>query len=127
MRAARRRAVASQLKLARVREEQLRELAATGAGSRFDYEQAQTDVANLKAQLDAATASESQVREKLAAKTDSGDQDEIANVKAQIAARRGAARRTRVGGSNRPSIARPRTAPSSRSRCGRVRWPCRCR
>jgi multidrug resistance efflux pump len=77
--------VASQLKLARVREEQLRQLAATGAGSRFDYEQAQTDVANLKGQLDAATASESQVREKLAARTDAGDQDEIANVKAQIA------------------------------------------
>src|SRR5262245_216636 len=78
--------VASQLKLARVREDQLRQLASTGAGSRFDYEQAQTDVANLKAQLDAATASESQVREKLAAKTQSGDLDQIANAKAQIAA-----------------------------------------
>jgi multidrug resistance efflux pump len=78
--------IASQLKLARVREEQLRQLAATGAGSRFDYEQAQTDVVNLKAQLDSATASESQVREKLAAKTESGDLDEIANAKAQIAA-----------------------------------------
>jgi multidrug resistance efflux pump len=77
--------IASQLKLARVREEQLRQLAATGAGSRFDYEQAQTDVVNLKAQLDSATASESQVREKLAAKTESGDLDEIANAKAQIA------------------------------------------
>src|SRR5262245_3402362 len=62
-------AVASQLKLARVREDQLRQLAATGAGSKFDYEQAQTNVANLEAQLAAATASESQVREKLAAKT----------------------------------------------------------
>jgi multidrug resistance efflux pump len=78
-------AIASQLKLAQMREEQLRELAATGAGSRFDYEQAQAEAASLKAQLDAATASESQVREKLAAKTDSGDLDEIANVKAQIA------------------------------------------
>jgi multidrug resistance efflux pump len=78
--------IASQLKLAHMREEQSRQLAATGAGSRFDYEQAQTDVMNLQAQLDAATASESQVREKLAAKTDSGDLDEIANAKAQIAA-----------------------------------------
>ena len=77
--------VASQLKLAQVREEQLRQLAETGAGSRFDYEQAQTNVVNLKAQLDAATATESQARAKLAAKTDTGDQDEIANVKAQIA------------------------------------------
>ncbi|HEX2493653.1 MAG TPA: HlyD family secretion protein [Steroidobacter sp.] len=78
-------AVASKLKLARMRLEQLKELAATGAGNQFDYEQAQTDVANLKAELDAAEASESQVREKLAAKTESGEQDEIANVKAQIA------------------------------------------
>jgi len=78
--------VASQLKLARVREDQSRRLAATGAGSQFDYEQAQTDVANLTAQLAAATASESQVREKLAAKTDSGDLDQVANAKAQIAA-----------------------------------------
>ena len=77
-------AVASQLKLARVRVEQLRELARTGAGNQFDYEQAQTEVANLEAQLDAATASESQIREKLAAKTDEGEQDDIANVKAQI-------------------------------------------
>jgi multidrug resistance efflux pump len=78
-------AIASQLELAHTREEQLQDLASTGAGSRFDHEQAQTDVANLQAQLDAATASESQVRAKLAAKTPSGDMDEIANVKAQIA------------------------------------------
>jgi multidrug resistance efflux pump len=78
-------AVASQLKLARVREQQLKELAATGAGSQFDYEQAQTDVVNLQAQLDSATATESQVRAKLDARTDAGEQDEIANVLAQIA------------------------------------------
>jgi multidrug resistance efflux pump len=78
-------AIASQLKLARVREGQSRELAASGAGSHYEYEQAQADVTNLQAQLDAATASESQVREKLAAKMDSGEMDEIADVKAQIA------------------------------------------
>lgn len=77
-------AVATQLKLARVRVDQLKELARTGAGNQFDYEQAQTDVANLKAQLDAAEASEAQVREKLGAKTNEGELDEIANVKAQI-------------------------------------------
>jgi multidrug resistance efflux pump len=77
--------IAEQLKLAQVREEQTRQLAATGAGSRYDYEQAQMNVANLKAQLDAASATESQARQKLGAKTDTGDQDEIASVKAQIA------------------------------------------
>jgi len=76
--------VDSQLKLARVREQQLEELARSGAGNQFDSEQAQTNVTNLQAQLQAATASESQVREKLAAKTAEGEQDEIANVKAQI-------------------------------------------
>jgi multidrug resistance efflux pump len=78
-------AVASQLKLAQVRVKQLEELARTGAGNQFDYEQAQTDVANLTAQLDAARASEAQARAKSGAKTDTGEQDEIANVKAQIA------------------------------------------
>ncbi|HMN45506.1 MAG TPA: efflux RND transporter periplasmic adaptor subunit [Povalibacter sp.] len=77
--------VASKLKLAQTREGQLRELARTGAGSQFDYEQAQNDVVNLQAQLAAAAATEAQVREKLAARTVSGEQDEIANVKAQIA------------------------------------------
>jgi multidrug resistance efflux pump len=77
-------AVASQLQLARVREQQLKELAQSGAGSQFDYEQAQSSVANLEGQLQAATASESQVREKLAATTPQGEQDEVANVKAQI-------------------------------------------
>jgi multidrug resistance efflux pump len=77
--------VASQLKLAQVREEQLRQLAETGAGSRFDYEQAQTNVVNLKAQLDAATATESQALQKLGAKAGNGDQDEIASAKAQVA------------------------------------------
>jgi multidrug resistance efflux pump len=77
--------IAEQLKLAQVREEQTRQLAETGAGSRYDYEQAQMTVANLKAQLEAATATESQARQKLGAKTDSGDQDEIASAKAQIA------------------------------------------
>ena len=78
-------AIAAQLRLARERENQTRELAASGAGSEYDYQQAQSNVANLQAQLDAATASERQVIEKLAAKNDAGDQDEIANVKAQIA------------------------------------------
>ena len=77
--------VASQLKLAQVREKQFKELAESGAGNKFDHEQAQTDVTNLQAQLASARANESQVREKLAAKTPDGDQDEVANIKAQIA------------------------------------------
>ncbi|MCU0810581.1 MAG: HlyD family secretion protein [Thiobacillaceae bacterium] len=77
--------VASKLELAKLRVKQFRDLSESGAGSAFDLEQAQADLANLQAQLDSAKASESQVREKLAAKTPDGDQDEVANVKAQIA------------------------------------------
>lgn len=77
-------AVASRLKLAKIRVDQTKELADSGAGNRFDYEQALTDAANLSAELAAATAAESQVKEKISAKTTTGEQDEIANVKAQI-------------------------------------------
>ena len=79
-----REAISAQLKLARERESQTRELAATGAGSQYDYQQAQMNVANLQAQLDAATATERSAQAKVGAKNSQGDQDEIANVKAQI-------------------------------------------
>jgi len=79
-----REAISAQLKLAREREAQTRELAATGAGSEYDYQQAQMNAANLQAQLDAATATERSAQAKVGAKNSQGDQDEIANVKAQI-------------------------------------------
>jgi multidrug resistance efflux pump len=77
-------AISSKLALTRKRLEQFEQLAAAGAGSRFDFEQAQAEAANLEAELASATASASEVREKLAAKTPEGEQDEVANVKAQI-------------------------------------------
>src|SRR3974390_1397121 len=77
--------VASRLALSRERQQQYKDLAASGAGSAFEYEQAQTDTASLEAQLASATAAETQAGQKLAAKTSEGEQDEIANVKAQIA------------------------------------------
>jgi multidrug resistance efflux pump len=77
-------AIDARLELARQRADQFRELAETGAGNRFDYEQALTDVQNLEAQRSSALAAEAQVSEKLAAKTPEGEQDEIANVRAQI-------------------------------------------
>src|SRR4051812_20158303 len=51
-------AVQAQLRLAKEREIQTRELAATGAGSQYDYQQAQTNVSNLQGQLDSALANE---------------------------------------------------------------------
>lgn len=79
-------AITSQLKLAEVRLKQFKELAESGAGSKFDYEQAQADVQSLGGQLASVLASEQQAREKLGAKTPDGEQDEVAKVKAQIAA-----------------------------------------
>jgi multidrug resistance efflux pump len=78
-------AIDSRLALTRKRLLQQKELAGSGAGNRFDYEQAQTDVASLEAELASATASASEVREKLGAKTPEGEQDEVANVLAQMA------------------------------------------
>jgi multidrug resistance efflux pump len=77
-------AIESKLRLSQLRMQQFKELADAGAGSRFDYEQAQADVKNLEGQLASAVATESQARGKLGAKTPGGEQDEIANVRAQI-------------------------------------------
>jgi len=79
-----RESIAAQLKLARERENQTRELARTGAGSEYDYQQAQTNVTNLQAQLDAAVATERTAQAKVGSRNAKGDQDELANVKAQI-------------------------------------------
>ena len=72
------------LELARRRVEQNTELVAAGAGSRFDLEQAQTNVKELTAQIAAARAGEQQVREKLSGRVQ-GDLATVASVKAQIA------------------------------------------
>ena len=77
-------AIQSKLTLSRLRMQQYKELAESGAGNKFDYEQAQADVANQEGQLASVVATEAQSRGKLGAKTADGEQDEIANVKAQI-------------------------------------------
>jgi multidrug resistance efflux pump len=79
--------VASQsasLQLAHKRVAQNTELVSTGAGNRFDLEQAQTNVDELTARLAAARASEQQIREKLSGRV-GGDLANVAEVKAQIA------------------------------------------
>jgi len=79
-------AITSQLALARLRMKQFEELATSGAGNRFDYEQAQAEVRQLEGQLASTAAAEAQARESLGAKTPDGEQDQVAMVKAQIAA-----------------------------------------
>jgi multidrug resistance efflux pump len=70
--------------LARKRVEQNRQLATSGAGNRFDLEQAESDVQNLQAQLSTALANEAQVQAQLAAVVD-GDIASIARIKADLA------------------------------------------
>src|SRR6185503_4075467 len=76
--------ITASLELARKRVGQNTELVAVGAGPRFDLEQAQTNVAELTAQLAAARAAEQQVRAKLSGRVQ-GDLASVAQVKAQIA------------------------------------------
>jgi multidrug resistance efflux pump len=71
------------LELARRRVTQNTELAAAGAGNRFDLEQAQTNVNELSAQIAAARAAEQEVREKLSGRV-GGDLASVAGAKAQI-------------------------------------------
>ena len=77
-------AISAQLRLALERENQTRELAATGAGSQYGYQQAQANVRNLQGQLDAAIATERSASAKVGARNTKGDQDVVADVKAQI-------------------------------------------
>jgi len=72
------------LDLARKRVAQNTELVASGAGNRFDLEQAQTNVGELTAQIAGARAQEQQVRAKLNGRV-KGDLASVAQVKAQIA------------------------------------------
>jgi multidrug resistance efflux pump len=79
--------LSASLELARKRVAQNTELVKEGAGSRFDLEQAETNVSELTAQLAAARATEQKVREKLAGRVN-GDLATVAEVKAQIATAR---------------------------------------
>jgi multidrug resistance efflux pump len=72
------------LELAKKRVAQNTELVSTGAGSRFDLEQAQTTVSELTAQIAAANATAQRVRERLAGRVN-GELSDIAAVRAQIA------------------------------------------
>jgi multidrug resistance efflux pump len=72
------------LELAKTRVTQNTELVKTGAGNKFDLEQAETNVKELSAQIVAARAAEQEIREKLSGRV-KGDLATVAQVKAQIA------------------------------------------
>ncbi len=92
------REVQAKLELARLRVNQNRELANTGAGSKFDLERSETDVREIEAQLDTgravqaqaraaeiqARAAEQQIVQKLSAKTEEGEFAQVAAIRAQL-------------------------------------------
>jgi multidrug resistance efflux pump len=73
--------------LAQRRVVQNTQLVSTGAGNRFDLEQAETNVKELTAQLAAARAAEQEIREKLGGRI-KGELATVAQVRAQIATAR---------------------------------------
>jgi multidrug resistance efflux pump len=89
--------VTARLDLARKRAIQYRELVASGAGTKFDLEQAEASVAELTGQLDAARSAEAQARagetqaiagreqvqQKLGAKVE-GEYAQVAQIRAQL-------------------------------------------
>jgi multidrug resistance efflux pump len=79
-----REAQAAKLALAIKRQGQTRELSTTGAGSKFDYQQAETDVTAMRADLASSTAQMEQVRQKLSAKTKQGELSEVAQARAAL-------------------------------------------
>ena len=87
---ARLREISARLELARTRVAQNRELVATGAGSKFDLEQAETNLKEMEGQADSARAAqvqaqagEQQVQQKLGAKAN-GEFAQVAQVRAQL-------------------------------------------
>ena len=76
-------ALEASLALARKRVAQNTELAATGAGNRFDLEQAQTNASELANQIAAGRAAEQQIREKLSGRVGK-EFAAVAGVKSQI-------------------------------------------
>ncbi len=78
-------ATAARLELARKRLAQTRELAAAGAGSKYDFEQAEADVGNLEGELVAAQAAEAQYVQKLSARSEDNELQDVAQIRASIA------------------------------------------
>jgi multidrug resistance efflux pump len=83
--AAKKASLSPRIDLSKKRVEQFTQLAATGAGKRADLEAAQAELGNLESEFQAADATESQVKQKLSARTETGEIDEVAQAKALIA------------------------------------------
>lgn len=74
----------AQLNLAIKRQEQTRELAALGAGSKFDFEQAEANLKNLEAQKAVAGSERSQYLQRISAVSSDGELSEITQARADL-------------------------------------------
>ncbi|MGY0391006.1 HlyD family secretion protein [Bizionia sp. KMM 8389] len=74
----------AQLELAIKREQQTKQLADLGAGSKFDYEQAQANLRNLQAQKAVAVSQKSQYLQRVSAVTTDGELSEITQARADL-------------------------------------------
>lgn len=77
-------ALRSQIDLTALRVKQFEELTTSGAGNRFDLEQARADLANLQGQVASAVANEARAEAQLGAVVD-GDLASVATIKANLA------------------------------------------
>jgi len=74
----------SKLALAEKRYEQTKALAESGAGPRFDFEQAESNLNELKSQLAVAEAEKAKTLDRMSAQTTSGELSEIAQARAEL-------------------------------------------
>jgi multidrug resistance efflux pump len=75
----------AQLALATKRQSQTRELAEAGAGPRYDFEQAETDLLKVQSSLESTQATVRQVEQRLSARTAIGELAEIALARSGLA------------------------------------------
>lgn len=77
-------AVNAKYELAKKRYEQTKALFEAGAGSKFDFEQAESNLKDLQAQVGVAEAEKSQIVQRMSAKASSGELSEIAQARAEL-------------------------------------------
>lgn len=76
--------VNAKYQLALKRVDQTKALAGAGAGTKFDYEQAQADLQDLESQIGVSKAQKSAIMQRMSAKVDSGELSEITQARADL-------------------------------------------
>ncbi len=77
-------AVNAKYNLAKKRYEQTKALAESGAGSKFDFEQAESNLNDLESQVGVSESEKTQIIQRMSAKANSGELSEIAQARAEL-------------------------------------------